>query len=85
MPLKGQSIGDLHMRTFMRVCPVVGFSIFACSARRNVTASGVAWRNSSPHRMTFVSVDLPGASTYIFLSNENDTVREMRSLVTGLQ
>lgn len=29
-------------------------------------------------------VTLPGASTYIFLSNENDTVREMRSFVGGL-
>jgi len=29
-------------------------------------------------------VTLPGASTYIFLSNENDTVREMRSFVAGL-
>jgi pimeloyl-ACP methyl ester carboxylesterase len=30
-------------------------------------------------------VTLPGASTYIFLSNENDTVREIRSFVGGLQ
>ena len=30
-------------------------------------------------------VTLPGASTYIFLSNENDTVREMHSFVAGLQ
>ena len=30
-------------------------------------------------------VTLPGASTYVFLSNENDTVLEMRSFVTGLQ
>ncbi len=30
-------------------------------------------------------VTLPGASTYIFLSNENDTVREMRSFVAGLR
>ena len=30
-------------------------------------------------------VTLPGASTYIFLSNESDTVHEMRSFVTGLQ
>lgn len=29
-------------------------------------------------------VTLAGASTYIFLSNENDTVREMRSFVSGL-
>jgi non-heme chloroperoxidase len=29
-------------------------------------------------------VTLPGASTYIFLSNENDTVHEMRSFVAGL-
>jgi non-heme chloroperoxidase len=29
-------------------------------------------------------VTLPGASTYIFLSNENDTVREMRSFVADL-
>jgi non-heme chloroperoxidase len=29
-------------------------------------------------------VTLPGASTYIFLSNENDTVREVRSFVGGL-
>ncbi len=29
-------------------------------------------------------VTLPGASTYILLSNENDTVREMRSIVGGL-
>ena len=29
-------------------------------------------------------ITLPGASTYIFLSNENDTVREMRSFVGGL-
>ena len=29
-------------------------------------------------------VTLPGASTYIFLSNESDTVREMRSFVAGL-
>ena len=28
-------------------------------------------------------VTLPGASTYIFLSNENDTVRELRSFVGG--
>jgi len=30
-------------------------------------------------------VTLPGASTYIFLSNENDTVRELRSFVGGLR
>jgi pimeloyl-ACP methyl ester carboxylesterase len=30
-------------------------------------------------------VTLPGASTYVFLSNENDTVREMRSFVAGLR
>ena len=29
-------------------------------------------------------VTLPGASTYIFLSNQTDTVRELRSLVDGL-
>jgi non-heme chloroperoxidase len=29
-------------------------------------------------------VTLPGASTYVFLSNENDTVHEMRSFVAGL-
>jgi non-heme chloroperoxidase len=29
-------------------------------------------------------VTLPGASTYIFLSNENDTVHEMRAFVAGL-
>jgi non-heme chloroperoxidase len=29
-------------------------------------------------------VTLPGASTYIFLSNENDTVHEMRLFVAGL-
>jgi non-heme chloroperoxidase len=29
-------------------------------------------------------VTLPGASTYIFLSNENDTLHEMRSFVAGL-
>jgi len=29
-------------------------------------------------------VTLPGASTYIFLSNENDTIHEMRSFVAGL-
>jgi non-heme chloroperoxidase len=29
-------------------------------------------------------VTLPGASTYIFLSNENDTVHEMRLFVSGL-
>jgi non-heme chloroperoxidase len=29
-------------------------------------------------------ISLPGASTYIFLSNENDTVHEMRSFVAGL-
>jgi hypothetical protein len=29
-------------------------------------------------------VTLPGASTDIFLSNENDTVREMRSFVASL-
>jgi non-heme chloroperoxidase len=30
-------------------------------------------------------VTLPGASTYIFLSNEDDTVRELRSFVSGLR
>jgi non-heme chloroperoxidase len=30
-------------------------------------------------------VALPGASTYVFLSNESDTVREMRSFITGLR
>ena len=30
-------------------------------------------------------VTLPGASTYVFLSNENDTVREMRSFIAGLR
>jgi hypothetical protein len=29
-------------------------------------------------------VTLPGASTYVFLSNENDTVHEMRSFVADL-
>jgi non-heme chloroperoxidase len=29
-------------------------------------------------------VTLPGASTYVFLSNENDTVREMRSFLLAL-
>jgi hypothetical protein len=29
-------------------------------------------------------VTLPGASTYVFLSNESDMVREMRSFVAGL-
>jgi hypothetical protein len=29
-------------------------------------------------------VTLPGASTYIFLSNENDTVRAMRSFIVML-
>jgi hypothetical protein len=29
-------------------------------------------------------VTLPGASTYVFLSNQNDTVHEMRSFVAGL-
>ena len=30
-------------------------------------------------------VTLAGASTYVFLSNENDTVREMRSFIAGLR
>jgi non-heme chloroperoxidase len=30
-------------------------------------------------------ITLPGASTYVFLSNENDTVREMRSFIAGLR
>jgi non-heme chloroperoxidase len=30
-------------------------------------------------------VTLPGASTYVFLSNENDTAREIRSFIAGLR
>jgi hypothetical protein len=47
-----------HVRPFMRVCAIAGFCILTSSARCNTIALEAApWRDLSPHRITFVTVD----------------------------
>ncbi|HEV2399348.1 MAG TPA: alpha/beta hydrolase [Candidatus Sulfotelmatobacter sp.] len=57
MPVKSESMGGFHGVSFIRVCAIAVFCILTSSARRPIALDATTWYDSSPHRITFVTVD----------------------------
>jgi len=52
-----QRARSLHVCPFMRVCAIAGLCILTSSARNTIAPETATWRDPSPHRITFVTVD----------------------------
>jgi non-heme chloroperoxidase len=52
-----QRAGSFHVSPFIRVLAIAGLCILTSSARNTIAAETATWRDPSPHRITFVTVD----------------------------
>ena len=52
-----QRAPGFHVSPFMRVFAIAGLSVLTSSARNAIAPEAATWRDPSPHRITFVTVD----------------------------
>ncbi len=52
-----QRARSFHASAFLRVCAITGLCILTSSARKTIAPETATWRDPSPHRITFVTVD----------------------------
>jgi len=52
-----QPARSFHVNPFMRVFAIAGLCVLTSSARKAIAPEAATWRDPSPHRITFVTVD----------------------------